>query len=170
MAQEERKKDLHEQLRRSMEKEIRMMREILANMHQEELTLTMKDRATWNKVLEERSQMILRLSALRIERIEATEKLEKFAAQANPEKKLPLDQLLPPADADSFELLSMRDQLMALIERMNSQNSLNEQLYIQIEHPLDLSSPLSYRQTPQNQAAPQKKKASLATYPRKTVN
>ena len=118
-----------------MQKEVNLMRDLLANMHQEELSLLMHDRPSWNKLMEERAKIVEHLGSWRSLRIAATEKLTTHFGQ---EKKVPsLEELLPATLQSSCEILSLRDQLMALTERTNSQNCRNQTLYNQVEPHFD---------------------------------
>ncbi|MFI5333962.1 MAG: hypothetical protein ACHQT8_02200 [Chlamydiales bacterium] len=158
--------EIHEELKRSMQKEITLMRDLLANMHQEELSLLMHDRTSWNKIMEERAKIVQNLGPWRSKRTEATDKLIQHRDKEK--KKTPqLEELLPPEQQSSCEILSLRDQLMALTERMNSQNCRNETLYKQVENKLvDLPFP-NYRERAPNPSlvpVPRKKRSSVITF------
>jgi len=154
--------ETHTQLQQSMKKEIEAMREILANMHQEELSLLLNDRKTWAQVMEERAALIARLSDLRDSRLLATEKLESLTFPQGKPEEVPLEQLLPPEDENSCETLFLRDQMVALIDRMNLQSNRNELLS-------NLSESHQRHPQPEMQAAPKAKKSkiSIATLPPK---
>lgn len=94
-----------------MKQEILAMREMLSNMHQEELSLLDKDEGRRQKVMIERSNLLSILMKLRKARLEATKKLERLTPHL--EETLSLE---------TCEILSMRDQLTALIAKMNEQN------------------------------------------------
>jgi hypothetical protein len=139
--------ELQQKLKNVMKQEIAMMREVLANMHQEELTLQLYDQRTWTQILQDRGAMIKRLGHLRQERIHATEELNAVSS---------LDHALAEGDDEACEILSMRDQLMALIERINAQQSKNQVLY---------ERGIKRGAAPSMQPAPRpKKKGLLATY------
>lgn len=131
----------HEMLQQAMKKEIETMREILANMHQEKHSLLIKDKTLWQKVVEERAPLILRLSDLREARIKSTEKLEALAFPHTLNEEVPLEKLLPPQDDRTCDVLSMRDQMAALIERLNHQTMRNEVLYDLAQHTLEHPQP-----------------------------
>ena len=97
-----------EDLQVLLKKEISAMREVLANMHQEELSLMLGDQNTLRLVLDERSKLLAQLSDLRLARIEISKKIKT-------EGDLTLH----------CEILSLRDQILALVERMNFQNLRN---------------------------------------------
>jgi|SRR5690349_22523917 len=146
---------LHILLRDDLQKEIHLTRELLSNMHQEEVSLMLHDSGSLNQILQQRSQMLEALSSVRLHRQETTEKIEKIASTCH--KNPSLDEILPPNEEISTEILSLSDQLMALTERMNRQHSQNQRL---AEHP-DHShyAPLQ----PSLETRP-KRKASVVTY------
>ncbi len=117
-------KDIHEQLQSSMKQEIRAMREMLANMQQEEACLLDGDKKRWNQIMIERSALLEHLYELRSLRFHKTEQLEHLAKDA----ALPENTLFNAEDEENCEILSMSDQLTALLERMNRQNLRNRSL------------------------------------------
>ena len=146
---------LHISLRDDLQKEIHLTRELLSNMHQEEVSLMLHDPGSLNQILQQRSQMLETLSSLRLHRQETTEKIEKIASTCH--KNPSLDEILPPNEEISTEILCLSDQLMALTERMNRQHSQNQRL---AEHP-DHSHYAPLQPSPQTRP---KRKASVATY------
>lgn len=153
--------ETHTNLQQSMKKEIETMREILGNMHEEEITLISKDMVAKAHVMEERAKLIQRLTSLRNARLEATQKLESLAFPHGVPKEIPLEKLLPSEDAATCETLMLRDQMMALIERMNLQSNRNE-LLTDISKRQGSSAPAL-----QPQLEKKKNKISLATLPPK---
>jgi flagellar FlgN protein len=154
-------KEARDELKMIMKKEVSMMREILANMHQEELTLLLGDQGGWNTVVEQRSELIERLGNLRQARMQTTQKLEELVPASKKEKKEPLEQLLALDDEAYSEILLLRDQISALLERINFQNARNQTLFLQFEHQLALNSRHSYN--PIMEILPAKKKISTTT-------
>lgn len=146
---------LHVSLRDDLQKEIHLTRELLSNMHQEEVSLILHDPGSLNQILQQRAQMLEKLSSLRLHRQETTEKIEKIATVYH--KNPSLDEILPPNEEISTEILSLSDQLMALTERMNRQHSQNQRLTEYPDH--SHYPPLQ----PSPQARP-KRKAAIATY------
>jgi uncharacterized protein with von Willebrand factor type A (vWA) domain len=146
---------LHAFLRDDLQQEIHLTRELLSNMHQEEVSLMLHDTGSLNQILQQRAQMLEKLSSIRLHRLEITERIEKIASVNH--KNPSLDEVLPPSEEISTEILSLSDQLMALNERMNRQHSQNQRLTEYGDHshyaPLQSSS----------QTRP-KRKASVATY------
>lgn len=147
----------HTELQNLMKKEIDAMRELLGNLHQEEILIIQKEMAYWNQLMEERGHLIQQLSHLRQNRIITTETLESLThSQSN----VPLENLLPPEHENSWELLALRDQMLALLDRMNLQCSRNEML-----------THLANHQQPALQPLPEKKaKISIATLPHDDYN
>lgn len=118
--------ELHTELQTLLKKEIDTMRELLGNLRQEETLIVQKDLSYWNQLMEERGRLINSLSYLRENRISITESLESKTnfSQSN----VPLEDLLPTNNENSWELLALRDQMFALLDRMNLQCSRNEML------------------------------------------
>ncbi|NGX45252.1 MAG: hypothetical protein K940chlam2_00397 [Chlamydiae bacterium] len=120
-----------ENLKKTLQLEISLMRELLSNLHEEELALMSSNRQDWDQVMKRRSDMVLNLQELRIQRRVATgEVLDRGESPLD----VPLEQLIDPDDEDSCELTSLLDQLLALIERLNLQNCRNDQLFDQTKY------------------------------------
>lgn len=145
---------LHSELRDGLIREIFLTRELLSNLRQEEVSLIVHDIGSLNQVLNLRSQMLEKLSSLRLDRIKTTEKIQKIASLDH--KNPTLEQILPPNEEISTEILSLSDQLVSLTERMNLQQTQNQHL---AAHPERIPCPV-LDMTVQNRA---KKKASVAT-------
>jgi hypothetical protein len=143
------KKEILECLKLSMQKEVNMMREILSNMHREELSLQFNDKTSWEHVMIERAEMIDRLGTLRQKRMSATELFEKQSSYE---------------DNEAIEILTLRDQIVALAERMNLIKCRNEYLS---QHLVLQEHPSSQTSLPTPQIQRPKRKSSIATYPRK---
>lgn len=142
--------EAHEHLQAVMKRELETMRQLLANMSLEEQFILRKEQRYWGPMMEERTQLIAQLSEIRQNRIVVIEQLESLTHHTN----APLEELLPPQDTNSWEILSLRDQMMTLLDRMNLQSSRNEMLLHLAKAP---AAP---------QLAPQKKaKTTLATLP-----
>ena len=144
---------LHSDLRDGLQNEIRVTRELLSNMHQEEVSLMLHDTGSMNQILQQRSEMLETLSFLRLRRQQTTEKIEKISGHAQPS----LEKILPPNEEISSEILTLSDQLMALTERMNRQQTQNQRL---TEH----ADRQYYPQLQQISETRPKRKASIATY------
>ncbi len=114
----------HSELHRVMQREIETLRELLANLCQEEILILRKETAYWQKLMEERRALIEQLSGLRQTRFSAIKSLEENILQTN----IPLEKLLPLNNASSWEILSLRDQILTLSDRMSLQSSRNEML------------------------------------------
>jgi hypothetical protein len=146
---------LHTELQTVLKQEIDTMRELLGNLHQEEILILQKDMSYWNQLMEERGRLIIKLSGLREYRISTTASLEAHCSHIN----APLEALLPPDDENSSELLALRDQMFALLDRMNLQCSRNDMLTQLARH----------QEAPQPQQM-QKQKISIATLPPEDYN
>lgn len=157
-------KVFHERLQTSMKQEIAAMREMLANMVQEEVCLLSGDKTGWNRIMIERSSLLARLYELRSQRFEATELLETLAKDA----EVTFDYLLCLEDGQGCEILSMREQLTALVEKMNQQNIRNSTL-----EGRDFNSLAKERLSfppPSIADSTKKSKTTIATYPNKPTS
>jgi hypothetical protein len=140
---------LHTQLKDLMQREMETMRQLLANMHQEEMFIITKDKTYWNQLMEERALLIGQLSGLRQDRQSATESLLSICNSSSN-----IEEVLSPEDENTSEILFLRDQILALLDRMNLQSSRNQML-VQLEIHQAALQPL-----------PEKKnKISIATLP-----
>lgn len=145
----------HTDLQNLMKKEIDTMRELLGNLRQEEMLIIQKEMSYWNQLMEERGHLIEQLSHLRQDRVATTEMVEEIK---HSHSNVPLEELVPPDNENSYELLALRDQMFALLDRMNLQCSRNEMLTQLARH----------QATPQHhpERLPEKKaKISIATLP-----
>ncbi len=151
--------EVHIQLQDSMKKEIDVMREILANMHQEEYFLLSGDKVSKDHVIEERSLLLKRFNDIRNTRLSVTEMLEDLSFPDTDAEKMSLEECLLQSDEDSCETLFLRDQLVAIYNRMTMQNSRN-QLLCKLSQHQSLGAP---------QPLPAKKKIIIETIPRKPI-
>ncbi len=119
-------------LNNALKYEIELMRELLSNLHQEELALLENDRHRWGKVMEQRSDHILSLKVIRHTRLKATEELAKLASDQGRKE------LIPVYDEGSCEILSKLDQIFALLDRINLQNCRNDVLFEQSKQKQEL--------------------------------
>jgi flagellar biosynthesis/type III secretory pathway chaperone len=142
--------ELHNALRDDLQKEVHLTRELLSNMHQEEVSLMLHDAGSLNALLQQRSHLMEKLSSLRTHRREMTEQIEKIAGAAT------LDKILPPNEEITMEILSLSDQLMALTEKISRQSTQNQYVAAHGDH-------YSYPQPLPAEARP-KRKAAVATY------
>lgn len=148
---------IHFSLNSALKNEIELMRELLANLHQEELALLENDKHRWAQVMEERSDHIVNLKEIRHQRICATEDLSRHTTFV--EK----GEILPVQDERSCEIFSKLDQLLALLERINLQNCRNDVLFDQSKQKQDLPLQCTYPHPLHRE----KRKTKVATYTRK---
>lgn len=139
-----------------LKKEIDAMREILANMHLEELSLLNQDLDEWSRILQQRSYLYLTLHDVREKRIAA---VSAAFPQLNQDSEY-LPQLNNPT-ADNCEILLLTDQITSLIEKLKSQSSRN-QLLSQIAN----KSEFLQNSTHENK----KKKLKIATMPPEEIS
>ena len=136
--------ETHAELQNLMQQEIEAMRSLLGNMHQEEIFILQKNQNYIKELMDERLHLISTLSLIRQNRESTTDKLAAMADLSHSN----LEELLPPENENSWEIISLRDQILALLDRINLQSSRNEML-IHLE---------AYQPAPQK-----KKKISIAT-------
>lgn len=147
-------KSPHRNLVSALKKEVSLMRELLANLHQEELCLLEGNFDKWCTIAQERSDWILQLQSQRSSRMDATVELAKWAVFEGK------TELLPAEEASSCDILSQLDQVIALLERLNLQNCRNDALFEQVKEKKELPLYCSYPH-PLHQ---KKRKISTATY------
>ncbi len=124
--------EIHDQLQISMKKEILTMRELLANMHQEEISLLGNDIKSLEQILHERSELIQRLGNLRSIRITVTNKLSKLASTED--TIATFDEIFSSSETLDCEMLLLRDQILALTDKMNSQLKQNQNLSTRVQN------------------------------------
>lgn len=107
----------------ALKREIELMRELLANLHEEELALLERNQRRWFEIMQIRSDQIVLLRDLRIERF-----------------SLALRERI----SEDCSLISLIDQMIALNERINLQNCRNEALFHQAKNRPDLPLHCSY--------------------------
>ena len=119
MASQKNWNQLHDEIKVNLQKEVYLMRELLANLHQEVL-----DKEHSMQIMQQRQSLLERLNQARELRLVATQKLETLI---NPSSKdLKLEQIMPLDDEQTTEVLSLNDQLGALTKKMNQQNMDNQ--------------------------------------------
>jgi hypothetical protein len=122
----------HTYLQAVMRKELETMQKLLSNISLEEQFILQKETRYWNTLMEERSQLKEELSKIHRDRLAIIEKIEFLACQIGVE----LEALLPPQDLNSWEILSLRDQMLTLADRISLQSSRNEMLLHVVKAPL----------------------------------
>ncbi|HSX12724.1 MAG TPA: hypothetical protein VLF61_04460 [Rhabdochlamydiaceae bacterium] len=157
-------KKAFEQLKALLQKEVALMREVLANFHQEEFSLLMNEKETWAKVIEQRSDMVVTLMGLRKERTQVTRALQELAKEKLKKTTITFQELFLQEDVVSDEILSLLDQIFALVQKLNQQNCRNEFLFYEIRNSNELPLHCPYPQPIPSQQ-PKKAKTTVATYP-----
>jgi hypothetical protein len=156
--------ETHDALRIVMQNEIRLMRELLANMHEEELVLLLNDNPGWTQVVQKRVSMLQSLKHLRGQREVTTKNIEGLVFSQGKKQIIGVSDLLPSEEEITCEILSLSDQLVALMEKINYQNTRNEMLFLRTPHNAHLPDPSTPMADPMLQ--PAKRKSSVATYKR----
>ena len=120
---------LEEKLKESIKLEIHLLREFLGNLLQEEIILQNQDRASWNKLMQDRFGLIQQIKHIRHHRNSEENQIREA----------------------SCETLLLIDQLHALLIKIHSQITYNENIAIKPQHliaidqfmPYSKSSPLT---------------------------
>ena len=133
------------------------MREVLANMHQEELDLFLDNKKNWEVLIKERSTLFENLSNLKSARLETKEQLVDLLPFSK--KNIPIEELLALDDEGYSEILLLQDQFSALLVRTNFQSQRNTYLQ-QTKHQLAIN---SYNPILKLYREKQKKKSSVIT-------
>ena len=155
---------LREDVSEYMKTEITVMREVLANMYQEELALIMLDKSSLHQTLQERFPLIQRLSFLRTERMAVTEAIKHISL--SPLQQEHTNGIFPVMEDLGCEIDYLSEQMLALIKSMNFQNTKNDTLTKQYELYTNYPSRISHLMpwhAPENKTV--KQKVCIATYP-----
>ena len=121
-------KQLHKSLQEALKKEVDTMREILANLHQEELCLVMNDQGSFNRLLQERDSLMTKLNSFKKNRIDIFHALRASLPETTGIKIEAPEDLACVLKEESCETLLLKDQQKAIIERINLQSSRNKAL------------------------------------------
>lgn len=116
-----------------LEKEVMLMRDILANMHEEQQAILNRDDSSMQDLMSRRKTFYLQLTDIRNHRIEAMEMLALLLLHKKNvdllfDENVGLEILLTASGVDSVEILSLREQMVALVEKMNQQICRNHDL------------------------------------------
>lgn len=122
----------HPSLHGAFVKEVEAMREVLANLHQEELSLLEGNFRKWGSLMEERSDLVLELKQLREKRMDLTKALVHWVVSKGNQE------LLPSTEETSCSIFNQLDQVIALMERINLQNARNDALFYQAQQKKEL--------------------------------
>ncbi len=151
------------ELKTSMEKEISLMREVLANMHEEEYVLSRQDQHGWNQVMQDRFILVQKLSELRQARAKSLNTTHFHLPSEKTEENQVQKRALPIWEEILCEIGYLLDQIMALVDKINMQQSRNQSLFeksqkMPMGHP-SLEAPYEQKE--------KKQKAIVATFPLK---
>lgn len=123
-----------------MTEEVHLMREILANMHEEQQALLNVRKDELVVIMQRRNGLFCQLVEARYRRFMAMQSLTRLLSGGDTERLFSeeegLEALLASDSDDACEILSLRDQMVALIEKMNAQNRSNQDL---AKHPVQPS-------------------------------
>lgn len=106
--------DLHSALKELLKKEVSLSRELLSNMRQEEVSLILHDQGSLNETLHQRSHLLQQLNALRLHKVETTQKIAELLTA-------------PMEESHAIEIASLKDQLESITTRMTQELSCHTQ-------------------------------------------
>lgn len=149
--------EMNEQLKLIMKREVSLLRELLSNMHEEELELIKEDTKGWEFLTQERIALFDRLDHLKQARLETREKMIDLLPLS--QKNKPLEAFLALNEENYSELELLKSQTSALLERTEFQNQRNVLLQ-QAKQQLILEN--SYAGLLKEH--PKKKKSAVTTY------
>ncbi len=131
---------LEEKFQESIQKEITLLRELLGNYLQEEMSLLHQDKASWVQLMQDRFSLIEGIKQIRRARL--------------PEEV--------PAAELSCDTLFLTDQLLALLQKIHHQTNHNENISSNHQHLVAITDPMLY---PERLALIPRKKTTLMTLP-----
>lgn len=114
-----------------LKREVVLMREILASMYEEEKALVERDSKALQYLMMQRDAPLQDLMQVREERGQKIHELVSLLNENGHKKKMSaydLTALLESRGLESCEVMVLRDQIIALIEKMNEQNTTNDHI------------------------------------------
>ncbi len=137
-------------LKKSMQQEISIMRELLSNLLAETSCLVLNEEASRSLLMQNRSMLLQELTKQRQERDLATKIIGENSS---------MDSFLS-HDSNICEIPLLIDQIIALNEKINEQNAYNQNLLQQRQHLVAISPQLAY---PNLKQSPTRRKNNLMT-------
>ncbi len=125
-------------LKKAMEKEIDLMREILSNMMQEETSLLNQNKPLWEELMQSRFHLIEQVKIFRQDRMRATNKLLALSDEKTFEK------ILSDGEEIACDVVFLLDKLISLSEKINTQNTRNQTLSKESQHFIAIPFSISY--------------------------
>ncbi|MDF2577035.1 MAG: FlgN protein [Chlamydiales bacterium] len=127
-------KSAQKRLQELMQREIAVMREMLSSMQREQDSLLLNNVNVLQMIMKDREAIFETLMSIRNERIEEVKLVATLLYKAkgyppnNDGQEKKLEDLLDPTSSETCEIFLLRDQLLALLEKINEQNSRNNRL------------------------------------------
>lgn len=123
-------------LKNFMRREITLIREMLSSMQREQDTLLLNNTLGLKSIMKEREELFEAMVHARNQRMQGVKNLAHLLLLDSADKDYDgqwekggyLDHLLLTSGSEGSELLWLRDQMLALIEKMNEKNSRNNYL------------------------------------------
>lgn len=119
-------------LKEVMESEVRILRELLGSMYEEQQAHLTNNAESLRTLLSARERLLVEMSELRDNRLSLVSQLHQQLrgddATCNPDEPEALNLLTEFASTDACEILSLRDQMLALLDQMTEQGNRNNYL------------------------------------------
>ncbi len=150
---------IEEELKQSMSKEIDLMREILSNMVAEENALLTQNKSFWESLLERRFHLIEEVKRPRENRFFLAKQLASLSDEKN------FENFLCTKVETSCEIPFLLDQLIALFQKINTQQIRNQSLLDNPHYCIAIASRMSYLPPIQGFSSGKDRKQFLTTIP-----
>jgi len=120
--------ELQNQLHESMTHEVNILREILANMEEEQEAMFRNDPALAQVILERREKLVESMSTWRHQIFACVKKMAHLSKAPPPSDEVIMEKLADFVGYENYEILALRDQIIALAHRIDRQNDFNNLL------------------------------------------
>ena len=151
-----------EDLKQAMQQEVDMMREILANLIEEENVLLLEDKLSWIHLMQERFCMIRQVKGFRENRNKATDELLILAKESSLKKILEREEDL------LLSIPLLLDQLMLLTDKINTQLKRNQVFSEMPQHLIAISNSMRYPRPSKALVSGKPERRFLMTLPEET--
>jgi flagellar biosynthesis/type III secretory pathway chaperone len=121
-------KEIHEELNMFMKREATVMRELLDSVHYEQQVLLLNETETLKELHISRDDVMKCLLNVRQKRIEAVDELKAHPSNCQNTDQSDLLELLSNDNSLTCEIISYRDQMLALYEQISLQTERNNYL------------------------------------------
>lgn len=149
----EREETLRDELKELMEREIRVMRELLNNMQLEQEAHLNNATERLRSVLRQREPIVITLSEIRQERLDNLKQLTQLSGKEWPsskDKEVEFVKSIEYAGQDCCDVILLRDQMLALLSRLKNLTERNNYL---IKHKVEHTKDMLHSLAPQQKGA-----------------